>query len=83
MTIATSETVDTGAALAEQAANVASERATAKKEASQKNVAPRGQKGAKSGKVQAAAPKKKAASKCRRWPDRLSTAWAPETLFWR
>ena len=48
------------AAVAEQGAHVAPEKASSKKDASQKKGAPKGQKTAKGGKAKAAAPKKEA-----------------------
>ena len=48
------------AAVAEQGAHVAPEKASSKKDASQKKGAPKGQKTAKGGKAKAAAPKKQA-----------------------
>src|SRR5271165_676517 len=51
------------AAVAEQGAHVAPEKAPSKKGASQKNGAPKGQKTAKGAKAKAAAPKKAAAAK--------------------
>jgi hypothetical protein len=54
----TTETTDTAAAVAEQGANVAPEKASSKKGASPKKAAPKSPKGAKGGKPKATAPKK-------------------------
>ena len=56
----TNAEANTSAAVAEQGAHVAPEKASSKKGASQKKGAPKGQKAAKGGKAKAAAPKKEA-----------------------
>jgi hypothetical protein len=58
MTAEATETIDTAAAVAAQGADVAPEKAPAKKGASAKKAAPKGQKAAKGAKSKAAAPKK-------------------------
>jgi hypothetical protein len=63
MTTENAETTDTAAAVAEQGANVAPEKASPKKGASTKKSAPKGQKSAKGGKAKpSATPKPKKAS---------------------
>src|ERR1700693_2359566 len=56
----TNAETNTAAAVAEQGAHVAPEKAPSKKGATQKKGAPKGQKKAKGGKAKAAAPKKEA-----------------------
>jgi hypothetical protein len=63
MTTENASTTDTAAAVAEQGAHVAPEKASSKKTASPKKGAPKGQKGAKGGKAKAAEPKKSAPAK--------------------
>jgi hypothetical protein len=59
----TNAEANTSAAVAEQGAQGAPEKASSKKGASQKKGAPKGQKAAKGGKAKAAAPKKEAKAK--------------------
>jgi len=63
MTTENAETTGTAAVVAAQGANVAPEKAPAKKGASSKKAAPKGQKSAKGAKPKAAEPKKTATSK--------------------
>jgi hypothetical protein len=63
MTTENAETTETAAAVAEQGANVAPEKASSKKTASRTKGAPKGQKSAKGGKPKVAEPKKTAPAK--------------------
>ena len=63
MTTENAETTDTAAAVAEQGANVAPDKASSKKGASAKKSAPKGQKSAKGDKPKATAPKKATGAK--------------------
>jgi len=74
----TNAEANTAAAVAEQGAQGAPEKAPSKKGASSKKGAPRGQKAAKGGKAKAATPKKEAkASKKASKPTRAKEATAP------